>query len=118
MIDDAELIELTPDEVFGDIGRRELQKEHERFAAAAKEIDPAQTPQNVFQKMRLDHPTAHRLLPDALKHLDTIYQFLIDHQIVTLPSDVRVTVAETPHFFTGLQKFRASAGYSQDHLIS
>ncbi len=97
MIDNAELIELTPDEVLA-IGRRELQKEQERFAAAAKEIDPAETPQNVFQKMRLDHPTADRLLPDARKHLDTIYQFLIDHQIVTLPSDVRVTVAETPQF--------------------
>ena len=97
MIDNAELIDLTPDEVLA-IGRRELAREQARFAAAAKEINPAETPQNVFKQISQDHPTADSLLLDARKHLDTIYQFLIDHKIVTLPSDVRVTVAETPQF--------------------
>jgi len=97
MIDNAELIDLTPDEVLA-IGRRELAREQARFAAAAKEINPAETPQNVFKQISQGHPTADSLLLDARKHLDTIYQFLIDHKIVTLPSDVRVTVAETPQF--------------------
>jgi hypothetical protein len=44
----AELIKLAPDEVLA-IGRRELQKEQARFAAVAKEINPAETQQNVFQ---------------------------------------------------------------------
>ena len=76
----------------------ELAREQARFAAAAKEINPTETPQNVFKQISQDHPTADSLLLDARKHLDTIYQFLIDHKIVTLLSDVRVTVAETPQF--------------------
>jgi uncharacterized protein (DUF885 family) len=97
MITNGELIKLTPDEILA-IGLGELRKEQARFATAAKEIDPDKTPQAVFQQIKQEHPTPDGLIPDARKHLDTIYQFLIDHKIVTLPSDVRVTVAETPQF--------------------
>lgn len=97
MIANGELITLTPDEVLA-IGMRELKKEQERFAAAAKEIDPAKTPQAVFQQIKQEHPTPGGLLSEARKQLESIYQFLIDHKIVTLPSEVRVTVAETPQF--------------------
>ncbi|MEP6685943.1 MAG: DUF885 family protein, partial [Verrucomicrobiota bacterium] len=97
MIANGELIKLTPDEVLA-IGMRELKNEQARFAAAAKEIDPAKTPQAVFKQIKQEHPTPDGLLPEARKHLEAIYQFLSDHKIVTLPSDVRVTVEETPQF--------------------
>src|SRR5262249_48349456 len=45
-----------------------------------------------------DHPTEADLLPAARRTIERIRQFLIDKQIVTIPSEVRPTVAETPPF--------------------
>jgi uncharacterized protein (DUF885 family) len=97
MITGSELINLTPEQVLA-IGLRELKKEQERFASAAKVIDPAKDPRAVFQAIKQTHPSAESLIPEARAHLEGIYQFLIDHKIVSLPSDVRVTVEETPKF--------------------
>jgi uncharacterized protein (DUF885 family) len=38
------------------------------------------------------------LIPDTKKNLEAIRQFVVDHQIVTIPSSVRARVAETPQF--------------------
>ena len=38
------------------------------------------------------------LIPYARKTLDSIRQFLVDKKIVTMPSEVRVQVKETPQY--------------------
>jgi uncharacterized protein (DUF885 family) len=38
------------------------------------------------------------LIPDVAKDLDQIRQYVLDHHLVTIPSDVRATVRETPQF--------------------
>ncbi|MBK8298214.1 MAG: DUF885 domain-containing protein [Saprospiraceae bacterium] len=48
--------------------------------------------------MQSEHPTAQSLIPDAKKNIEAIRQFLVDNKIVTMPSEVRVKVAETPAF--------------------
>ena len=77
---------------------RELQRKQQVFAEAAREIDPARTPIEVFRAIQKDHPTEQSLIPDTAKDLDMIRQFVIDRRIITLPSPVRATVAETPQF--------------------
>src|SRR5204863_464633 len=68
------------------------------FADAAKTIDPTKKPIEVFKEIQKDHPTEESLIPDTRKNLEAIRQFLIDHKIVTLSSDVRARVEETPQF--------------------
>jgi hypothetical protein len=77
---------------------RELQRKQQVFAAAAREIDPTRTPIEVFRAIQKDHPTAEGLIPDTAKDLDMIRQFVIDRQVITIPSPVRATVTETPQF--------------------
>jgi uncharacterized protein (DUF885 family) len=98
----ADYVDLTPAEVL-ELGLRELHNEQARFAAAAKEIVPGSSPVVVYRAMQREHPTAAGLIPEAQKNVELIRQFLIDKRIVTIPSEVRPSVAET------LPPFRATS---------
>jgi uncharacterized protein (DUF885 family) len=91
----SEFVELTPEQLL-EIGLRELKAEQARFAQAARAIDPSKLAHDVFKAIQKDHPTAPGLIPDTRKNLETIRQFVVEKRIVTIPSDVRVRVEETP----------------------
>lgn len=93
----GEGITMSADEILA-IGMKELQKEQAAFNAAAKIINPNKKPIDVYNDMQKEHPTAQSLIPDAKKNLEAIRQFLIDKKIVTMPSEVRVKVEETPAY--------------------
>lgn len=97
MLREGEFISLTPERLL-ELGLRELKKEQAAFAEAAKQIDPSKKPIDVFKAIQKDHPTAENLIPDTKKNLEAIRQFLIDHRIITIPSEVRARVEETPQF--------------------
>ena len=97
LLEYGEMVTLPPEQLL-EIGLRELQRKQEVFAETARQIDPARKPIEVFQAIQKDHPTERSLIPDTARDLDMIRQFVIDHRIVTLPSKVRASVAETPQF--------------------
>lgn len=97
MLRSGELIDLAPEKIL-EIGLRELQREQAVFAEAARKIDPTQPAPEVFKAIQRDHPTESSLIPDTRKHLEAIRQFVVGHGIVTVPSDVRARVEETPQF--------------------
>ncbi|HAL82159.1 MAG TPA: hypothetical protein DCO83_07920 [Mucilaginibacter sp.] len=93
----SEGLTLSPEKIL-EIGLKELKKQQEVFNAAAKTINPNKKPVDVYHDLQKDHPTAENLIPDAKKNLEAIRQFLIDKNIVTMPSSVRVKVQETPQY--------------------
>ncbi len=97
MLREGELIELSPERIL-ELGLRELRREQEVFAETARKLDSTRKPIEVFKEIQGDHPTETSLIPETRKNLEAIRQFLVDHRIVTLPSEVRVRVEETPQF--------------------
>ncbi len=97
LIEYGEMISLSPEQVL-EIGLRELRRKQQVFAEAAKQIDPDKKPIEVFQAIQKDHPAEQSLIADTDRDMEMIRQFVIEHKIVTLPSPVRATVAETPQF--------------------
>jgi uncharacterized protein (DUF885 family) len=97
MLREGELIKQSPEQVLG-IGLAELQREQEMFAETAAKIDPSRKPIDVFEQIQHDHPTAEGLIPDTRKDLEAIRTFVVDHHIVTIPSEVRPRVEETLPF--------------------
>ena len=97
MLQNDELITLTPERVL-EIGLAELKREQAIFTETARQIDPSRNPIDVFKEIQKDHPTEQGLIPDTKKNLEAIRQFIIDRRIVSLPTDVRVRVEETPQF--------------------
>jgi uncharacterized protein (DUF885 family) len=92
-----EMITLEPEKIL-QIGLDELHREQKQFEETAKIIEPNKKPIEVFKDIQRDHPTAENLIPDTKKNLEAIRQFLIDRKIITLPTDVRVKVEETPQY--------------------
>lgn len=103
----AEMVGISPAELLA-LGLRELKAEQQRFADAARIIDPTRPAGVVFKEVQRDHPTEQSLLPDTRKNLEAIRQFVVDHRLVTIPSEVRAKVEET------LPPFRATSFASMD----
>lgn len=71
----------------------------EEFQAAARRIDSTKAPTQVLSELELDHPPPDQLLQATQATLDSLRQFLIDKQIITIPADAPTAqVLETPPF--------------------
>ncbi len=66
------------------------------FAEAAKKIDPEKSAAEVFRQIQSEYPAAEELIPEITKKLESIRKFVIEHKLVTIPTEVRAQVKETP----------------------
>ncbi|CAN5310057.1 DUF885 domain-containing protein [soil metagenome] len=80
------------------IGEANLARDHAAFVETARLIDAGKPPAEVMSELSSSHPTAQSLLPDTQKSIEGTRQFLIDHRIVTVPTEVRPIVADTPPY--------------------
>jgi uncharacterized protein (DUF885 family) len=78
------------------LGRENLEGNKAAFLETAKRIDASKTPQEVMRRVSEDHPAAEDLLRETEDLLEELRQFLIDRDLVTVPSEVRAKVTETP----------------------
>ncbi len=97
MLAASEAIDLPPATLLK-IGLDELKREQGVFAAAAAVINPGKPPIEVFKDIQRDHPTAESLVPDTNRHLENIRRFMVEMNIIDIPSEVRATVSETPKY--------------------
>jgi uncharacterized protein (DUF885 family) len=97
MLAETELVDLPPEKVL-DIGLTQLRKEQKTFAEAARKVDPDKSATDVFKQIQSEHPTAESLLPDIGKDLEQIRKFVVTRKLVTIPSEVRARVKETPQY--------------------
>ncbi|HTO88936.1 MAG TPA: DUF885 domain-containing protein [Thermoanaerobaculia bacterium] len=79
-------------------GEADLEKNYAAFVETARKIDPSKTPAEVMKSLSNDHPTAQDLIPSVQKSVEAARKFLVDKHIVTIPSEVRPIVTETPPF--------------------
>ena len=94
---DTELVNLAPEQIL-EIGLAQLKQEQAAFAEAAKKIDPDKPAPEVFKQIQSEHPKADNLLNDIGRDLDQIRKFVVSHHLVTIPSEVRPRVKETPQY--------------------
>jgi uncharacterized protein (DUF885 family) len=95
-----ELVDIPLDRLLA-IGEANLRRDHEAFTAVAAKIDPHKTPAEVMKAICDNHPAADDLIPSAERTIEKTRQFLIDKHIVTVPSEVRPNVVETPPYARG-----------------
>ena len=97
LLSETELVDLAPEKIL-EIGLAKLKEEQGVFAEAARKIDPAKTPIEVFKQIQGEHPTAQMLILDVAKDLELIRKFITTHKLITIPSEVRPRVKETPQY--------------------
>jgi uncharacterized protein (DUF885 family) len=93
----TELVDLPPARIL-ELGLSALKREQEIFAEAAKKIEADKPASEVFKQIQNEHPTSEQLLPEITKKLDSVRKYVVDHKLVTIPSEVRPRVKETPPY--------------------
>jgi uncharacterized protein (DUF885 family) len=93
----TELVDLPPQKIL-EIGLEQLKAEQAAFAEAAKKIDPNKSPIEVFKQIQSEHPTSQNLIADVAKDLDKIRKYVVSQHLVSIPSEVRAKVKETPQY--------------------
>lgn len=95
----AEHLTRIPLERLLEVGTADLEANKKAFVETAAAIDPGKSPKEAVGVIADDHPTADSLIPDTQKMLEDIRAFLIDRDIVSIPSEERPIVMETPRFY-------------------
>ena len=93
----TQLVDLPPQKIL-EIGLEQLKAEQAAFAEAAKKIDPNKSPIEVFKQIQSEHPTPQNLIADVAKDLDKIRKYVLSQHLVSIPSDIRAKVKETPQY--------------------
>lgn len=97
MLRAGELVDMPLKEVLA-VGERDLERNLASAREVARQIDPKRTPAELVEVLKRDHSSAEELIPDTRALLEEIRQFLIDRDIITVPSEVRALVEPTPEF--------------------
>jgi uncharacterized protein (DUF885 family) len=92
-----EMVDLPLDKLL-EIGWADLRKNQAHFNEVAKELEPDKTPGAVLEELGENHPAPDQLLNSFRATFDGLISFIRAHHIVTIPSDVRPIVEETPPF--------------------
>ena len=79
-------------------GDEDLRRHQEALREVAARIDPSASPSEVVDAVAKDHPAPGQLLDDVRALLEDLRQFSIDANLCTMPTEVRIAVAETPGF--------------------
>ncbi|QSQ24113.1 DUF885 domain-containing protein [Pyxidicoccus parkwayensis] len=79
-------------------GSAEMKRTQEQFREVAARLAPGKAPMDVYRELGQEHPAPAELVATTTATLEDIRQYLIDHHIITVPSEVRARVAETPSF--------------------
>src|SRR5207247_4355370 len=80
------------------IGEENLEKDYQAFIQTALKIDPSKDPHEVMKLLSDEHPTEASLIPDAKKTVEGIIHFIRDQKIISIPSEVRPSITETPPY--------------------
>jgi uncharacterized protein (DUF885 family) len=97
MLSKTELVDLPPAKVL-EIGLAQITAVQQAFADAAKKIDPDKPAPEVYKQIQAEHPGSENLLSSIGNNLEQIRKFVIAHKLITIPSDVRARVKETPQY--------------------
>jgi len=88
----------TPLDKLLEIGWADLRKNQAHFNRIAKELEPNKDARAVVEELGQNHPAPDHLLDAFRATFDGLVGFIRSHHIVTIPSDVRPIVEETPPF--------------------
>ncbi len=79
-------------------GMTELRRLQKDFARTAHALDPNHSALKVFEGISSKHPEPSELIDSVKKCLEDLRRFCVEKPILTVPSEDRATVAETPPF--------------------
>ena len=96
-----DMVEMPLDRLL-QIGYDDLHKNQAELKRVAALIDPSKTPEQILATLEQDHPKPDQLLQSFRDTFNSLIGFIQDKKIITIPSDIRPIVQETPPFARAL----------------
>ena len=96
-----EMVDIPLDRLLR-IGYDDLHKNQQQLLEVSKKIDGSQSLQEIAARMERDHPPPDRLLETFRNTLGGLIEFIHQKHIITIPSQVRPILEETPPFMRAL----------------
>jgi uncharacterized protein (DUF885 family) len=108
---DDHMVDYDADELL-ETGQRLLRETEEQMDAVAHQIDPARPVAELLEEAKCDHPSSEGLLKAYEDAMQSARQYVIDHDIATIPGGETLRVIETPEYLRPLLPYAAymSAG--------
>jgi uncharacterized protein (DUF885 family) len=88
-------------------GRGLLSGTENEMEAVAREIDPNRTVGDLLDAAKADHPTAEGLLQAYREAMEAARQYVLDHDIATIPEGESLKIIETPVYLRPLLPYAA-----------
>ena len=88
----------TPLDRLLEIGRADMHKNQVEFQRVAAELEPNKSSNEVLAELMADHTTRDHLLQSFRDTFDGLISFIRTKHIITIPSDVRPILQDTPPF--------------------
>ncbi|HEV2485095.1 MAG TPA: DUF885 domain-containing protein [Terracidiphilus sp.] len=92
-----EMVDIPLDKLL-EIAWADMRKNQEHFKQVAHELEPDKEPSAVLEELGDNHPAPGQLMNAFRATFDGLVGFIRTHHILTIPSDVRPIVEETPPF--------------------
>ncbi len=90
------------------IGWEQLEIQHAARGEAARAIDPHAEELDVVERVKSDHPpTFEAALDEYRLVMGRARRFLVDHDLVSVPTDERIIVTPTPTYLRNVMPFAA-----------
>ena len=95
MLEHGEMVDLSIDRLES-IGEQDLHRNLIHLRKLATDISPEGDVVSLLQETKKNHPAASMLTAETRGILDDIRQFVLENDLVTIPSNVPCIVKETP----------------------
>jgi len=110
------MVDYDADQLL-EVGWEQFHRTREQMEAVAAEIDPGRSVTQIMEEAKADHPSAGTLLQVYEKEMAAIRQYVLDHQIATIPAGetLRIVRELAERHASGLVNFCGAGFY--DHFI-
>ena len=88
----------TPVAELETLGLADLNRNLEQIAEVAASITPGRAVKDIVEDISRRHPSADELIPETRDMLEEIRQALLDLDLISIPSEDRCEVVETPSY--------------------
>jgi len=100
------MVDYDADELL-DIGWEQFKLTKKLMEDVAQEIDPNKSVRDLLEEAKADHPTADGLLQAYRDAMTSAKQFVVDHDIASIPDQESLKVIETPAYLRPILPYAA-----------
>jgi uncharacterized protein (DUF885 family) len=100
------MVDYDADQLL-EAGWQQFRQTRAQMEALAREIDPDKTVREMLEEAKADHPPAEGVLDAYRGAMANIRQYVIDHDIATIPTGETLRIVETPVYLRPLLPYAA-----------